>query len=76
MRLGISKVVSTLDMAREKLSEWKDAWKDFNPPIMLGVSACGQLHRDGHIKYLAISSASWYLLLKFFLGVCFCDCFT
>ena len=68
---NMSKVVSTFSMAREKLSPWKDAWEDSNPPKMLGVSAFGQLRRDGHIKYLAISSASWYLLLKFFSGVFF-----
>ena len=65
----MSKVVSTVSMAREKLSAWKDAWNDSNPPKMLGVSAFGQLHRDGHIKYLTISSASGYPLLKFF-SVC------
>ena len=52
-------------MARDKLSAWKDALEDSNPPKMLGVSAFGELHRDGHIKYLAISSASWRPLLKF-----------
>ena len=62
---NISKVVSTFSMAREKLSAWKDAWDASNPPKMLGVSAFGELHRDGHIKYLAISSASWRPLLKF-----------
>eukprot|EP00434_Breviolum_minutum_P043794 symbB.v1.2.039056.t1/scaffold6321.1/size19036/2 len=49
-------VVSTFSMARDKLSAWKDALEDSNPPKMLGVSAVGQLHRDGHIKYLAVSS--------------------
>ena len=62
---NISKVVSTFSMAREKLSAWKDAWEASNPPKMLGVSAFGELHRDGRIKYLAISSASWRPLLKF-----------
>jgi len=56
-------------MARDKLSAWKDALEDSNPPKILGVSAVGQLHRDGHIKYLAVSSASWYALLNFFSGV-------